>query len=142
VITAQESVLTWGAKSPGADGELRHEAHAMVGQLEANNEAVITLDAAVTPTHPIIMLEPAPGQRLWVVDHLLPNGKQREIRFVGHTGPTAALIGSFPNRYMTPFRAIAISPTEVLLTGGLFDRDEQVVVSLLVRAHLTCTADV
>lgn len=93
IITPERSTLTWMAEVNGMDGLVRYEAHAMIGSLEKRNEPIITLDSAVVPAHPISFVPLTAGPRVWVTDHLLAGGEDREIRFVRESSGLGVVLG-------------------------------------------------
>ena len=139
-LSAPEGVVTWRAAVRRPDGTERWEAHAMVGRVAERNEPVIVLDSAITRLQAINFLALPNGRRLWVTDHTPPSGQEREIRIVTDSARAAAVLMRIPNPYFTPYAAVGIAPSEVLLNGGILDRDQDIGVSLLLRARVECRA--
>lgn len=129
--------LSWQADVQAADARWR-EAHAMVGHPEDGDEPVIELDSAVMPSTAVRPITLPDGQRLWLTDHVLPGGGEREIRFVRYSGPAAALIGQISNPFRTSFTTAATSPADVLIAGGWIDQRQGFGVSLLLRVRVRC----
>jgi hypothetical protein len=112
----------------------------MEGDVVGGNEKVIVLDTLSGPFAPPIALDLPGGRRVWVVDHVRETARERDIRFFRSDKDIPAVIGRIPNPYVTPFAADALSPSEVLIAGGVLDSAEQVVSSVLLRVRLACTA--
>jgi hypothetical protein len=77
---------------------------------------------------------------VWVLDHQQLDGDAPEVRFVSNTGEAPTLIGQIPNPFIGPFAANMQSPSEILVMGGVQDKIEDVVVTLVIRSGVRCTA--
>lgn len=138
-LAASRSALTWEAEIPGRVGGRRSEAHAISGRPEDPGAPAMVLDPDIVPTYPISFVPLLRGPRLWVTDHRLPDEK-REIRIVRDSAGIPALVSQMPNPYFTPFRAGLSGPSEVLISGGVLDRERGVGHSLLLRIRIRCPA--
>lgn len=130
------SALTWSAAVPGARERL--EAHAIsTGRMDSTAH-VMVLDSSIMPMYPISFVPLPQGPKLWVTDHLFPDGT-REIRFVRDSAGTPATAARLPNPYFSPLRAVGIGSADVLVSGGVLRPDTTAGYSLLVRMRLECT---
>lgn len=140
ILSHAGDVLSWQAQVPTATGS-RWEAHAMSGHLEEKNGALTVLDSAVTSISPVVTVRLPRGPRMWIVDHLLSEGPEREIRIIQDSGGSAVKLAQVPNPFLAEFAATLSASSEILVTGALIDRDQDVGVSLLLRFKVKCGAD-
>lgn len=133
------SILTWEAEVTGGNGEQR-EAHVLVGDLADSIGSIVTLDSSIVPTYPVNTLTLTGRPHLWITDHLLSGDYRRDIHVVRESGGAVSTLGSFLNPYFTPFTAAVLPSTQILLTGGLLDRAQQVGVTMLLRLRVQCSS--
>ena len=137
-ISPRGGVLSWVVAVPGTAG-MTYEARAMTGRPEARNEPVVRLDSSVSRFRELYAAELREGRRVWVLDHVAPEGDQREIRFVREEDGSASVFGRLPNPFVTAFIGAAPSDSTLLLVGGDVDAGRQTVASLLLRVHIQCS---
>lgn len=136
--------LTWLAHVQDTSGG-RMEARMMVGRLEAGDEPAMMLDSTAMTVAPVVT---RPGERLWVSYHVAPSnvhaGADVEIRFLREAGSSVAVIGRIPNPFTGGANAIALTPSDILLSGPFLDRSFHptlpTLVTLLLRARVECGA--
>lgn len=130
-------VVAWAAGVEDEAGA-RTEAHVMSGRLD-EAARVVVLDSALHPhgQFSVRPLELAPGNRLWVFQHMLPD-HARELRVVQESGATPVLLASTPSAFPAGFMAALPAPGQLLVAGAEYDAAQQMIVSLLVRFQVDC----
>lgn len=130
------SSLSWSAAVPGAGG--RREAHAISTGRMDSTASVMVLDSSIVPMYAISFVPLPQGPKLWVTDHLFPDGT-REIRFVRDSAGVPVTMARLPNPYFTSFLAVGRGRADVLVSGGMLRPDTTAGFSMLVRMRLECT---
>jgi hypothetical protein len=130
-------IFGWSAAPQSPPGRGR-AARARIGHLKDRNGPVIQLDASIRFNSSVVPMQFASGARVWVVDHATSDQRDGQIRFVREQDGLSQRIGAIANPYVTPLRATKVSPTEILIAGGMHDRTQDVVVTLLLRSRVAC----
>jgi hypothetical protein len=133
---AGTSVLSWLAQRKGG----AYSAHAVSGDSAGLGGSVVTLDSSVARGSRRAVFPVQSSPQVWVLDHQQHDGDAPEVRFVSNTGAAPTLIGQIPNPFIGPFAANTQSPSEILVMGGVQDKIEDVVVTLVIRSGFRCTA--
>ncbi|HEX2076056.1 MAG TPA: hypothetical protein VHG08_00055 [Longimicrobium sp.] len=151
VPSSREQVYDpWISLSPGSEvagwvagvedsAGARTEAHAMWGRLD-QGAPVAVLDPAVRTYGQFAVrpLEPAAGVRLWVLAHVLADGRTSELRIVQESGGAAAPLAAIPVSFPAGFVAALPAPGRLLVAGAEHDAEQRMVVSLLLRFQVDC----
>lgn len=133
-ILPHHMLLTWATES-GEGLELR----ALLDPLTSTGDP--SLVARNVPfMSSIEVLSTPEGVPLWVTNHKAGPGEASEVRFHMLFGREGSMIGAIPPPSEMGFSAAAAVGTDVLLTGLRWDRPNEVVVSLLVRVSVACSA--
>jgi hypothetical protein len=129
-------VLSWYVNdraNPSARGRL---ARAMIGISAAADGRTVDLDSAVVHIAPVIGRSRIP---MWVAESIV-GGSDRTVRVLTEADGSARELLRFPSPFTGPFIAAAVSSSDVLISGPLFQPDSTRtrLVSLLIRVRVEC----
>ena len=105
---------------------------------EASPVAVLDAAARAYGQFAVRPLEPAPGVRLWALEHVLADRQTSELRIVGESGGAVVPLASIPVSFPAGFAAALPATGQLLVAGAEYDAGQRMMVSLLLRFHVDC----